>query len=172
MINKFLFFILIFQGCSNLIHQGNQIDLARREIDGINFMGTLAEIKSQIGNNQLEVLPRDQISDQGDRVIDTLWIITISGHHFSRSSSSKSVYIQDSFFKTAEGVGVGSSVQEFVNCYGVPKYVEEDIGYSLYFESHNLRLSVYITPDCQCEHSFESLDKKCIIENMFILVPA
>jgi hypothetical protein len=149
-----------------------QIDLASRRIDGINFTGTLSQIRGQLGKNAIQVLPRDAISDQGDRVIDTLWIISISGHEIIRYSKRASILVEDSFFRTKEGLGVGSSIQEFVDHYGIPRFHEEDIGYTLIFKVYGLELQVYIDPDCNCQHDFATLDKQCSVSNFIITVPA
>src|SRR3990172_9366907 len=170
---KRIFILFLFLlGCSVPSGREYRIDLASRQIDGINFMGTLSEIKGQLGNNTIQILPRDAISDQGDRVIDTLWIISISDHHIIRQSNQTTVLIDDSVFKTNEGVGIGSSIQEFVDHYGIPRFQEEDIGYTLIFNAYGLKLDVYIYPDCNCEHDFASLDKRGPVENFFIPVPA
>ena len=150
----------------------HRIDLAARQIDGIPFAGTLSEIQSHLGQNSIQVIPQDIVSDQGDRVIDTLWVVTISGHAFTRFSNAVSVTITDSVFRTNEGVGIGSTVQEFVDYYGIPHFQEENIGYTLTFTTFNLHLSVYISPDCSCEHDFMTLDKTCPVATLFIVVPA
>lgn len=170
--NKFLILILCLQGCSSVSREECSIDLATRRIDGVNFTGSLTEIKSRIGKNSLEILPHNLMSDQSVREIDTIWVISISGHKFLRFSEPQEILIEDSIFRTSEGVGVGSTIQEFVNHYGTPKFIEQDIGYTLVFRSFGLILSVYITPECQCGHDFASLDKKCKIINMFIIAPA
>jgi len=163
---------LFLNACSAPSGKEHQIDLATRQIDGIDFTGTLSQIRSQVGKNSIKVIPRDVVSDQGERVIDTLWVISILGHDVTRFSNPIAVLIQDSVFKTNEGVGVGSTVQEFVDHYGIPDYHEEDIGYTLTFTVSNLQLSVYISPDCECEHDFATLDKQCPVANFYIIVPA
>ena len=163
---------LLLLACSGPSAKEHQINLAARQIGGIAFAGTLAQIRNQLGNNTIQVIPRDFVSDQGDRVVDTLWVISISGHEFTRFSSPIEVLIQDSVFRTREGLGVGSTVQEFVDHYGIPKFHEEDIGYTLTFTAFNLRLSVYVSPECECKRDFASLDKKCPVEAFYIIVPA
>ena len=169
---RLLFLLLFLPACSAPPGHEHRIDLAARQIDGINFAGSLPQIRSQLGSNTIQVIPRDVVSDQGDRVIDTLLVISISGHQFIRYSDRTSVFVADSVFRTNEGVGVGSTIQEFVHHYGIPRFQEEDIGYTLIFKAFDLELLVYIDPTCTCEHDFATLDKRCIAVNFFITVPA
>jgi hypothetical protein len=146
--------------------------LAARQIEGVSFVGTLDQMRAQLGSDSIEIIPRDIDSDQGVRVIDTLWVVSMSGHTYTLWPQSRQILISDSVFKTLEGVGIGSTVQEFERHYGVPTFQGEDIGCTLEYSIFGLKVLVYVDGECGCGRSYDDLDRTCTIANMWIVVPA
>ena len=101
------------------INQPNKylIDLENRAIAGIRGDDTIEQIRKKVGRTNVRQIT-EELEDQPIKA----YVISIGGHTITKDFGSFAV--EDSIFKTKEGLGVGSKIAEFTKYY--PKLITSD----------------------------------------------
>jgi hypothetical protein len=126
------------RGCGQVI----VVDLRRRSVGGVQLDTTIAVVTAALGS--IRVQRRDAMPEGHQ---EEAYDIDFCGHRVRRFLSG--IGIEDSVFRTAEGVGVGSHVATFDSAYGTPEIASEEGDFLRYtVRSAALNLIVVVPDTC------------------------
>jgi hypothetical protein len=139
------------------------VSLSSALIGGINLTRPIGEIERQIGRSRIS----PQLESREGRA-SRAWDLDFCGHVVRRHWNGLSW--TDARFRTATGLGVGSTLSEFDRQFGVVQpYESESTGVRYPIAGGNRVFSVSVTPACYGRSARAlTVDRSCAVTSMFV----
>jgi hypothetical protein len=110
------------------------VDFSSGTVGGVKVRNEIADIKLAIGPSRIE-----ETTEELEGQPNEMYIISFGNHKVYKHWNAFSY--NDPIFKTKEGLGIGSKVQDFNRLYGKGRVSLEE-GFAIYYKTKNMQIAV------------------------------
>src|SRR5574337_387652 len=135
------------------------VDFTAGTVGGVTIRGDIADISKTIGPNRIRKTTEELEGEPSD-----VYIISFGDHKIFKHESNFSY--NDPIFRTKEGLGVGSEVQDFDRRYGQGRVSDEE-GFAIYYDTETAQVGV-ATKYIKSKEQHINLYKNSIVENIWV----